>query len=325
MVGGSVNGLTPSLHELLLRLAGTVSDEFLARARRELADGGPARAAAVVAGQAAALPLTEHDLRVLAVPLDAAGAARLSGLRPAPGEPPFRWRFRAFEYDGSAADDLALAALIAVVSAEPAARGLWRAERSRLGDAARPVPVYVAETDGGDQAVLAGRLQGALAGAGDTVPRVEVVATGAELPVYQRVAREYGTLLWAEEPECVITVARTYDAVDGQGSPAFAPDHPVLADERRAAVLAYLRGSTTLLHTGMTIADVVEAGQDAVVPVSMRTDGTWIWPDAVAYYLDRYGLAPEPRLLDHIETSGASPPELDAVAVHRAMSELRRR
>jgi hypothetical protein len=38
----------------------------------------------------------------------------------------------------------------------------------------------------------------------------------------------------------------------------------------------------------------------AVVPMNFRTDGHWVWADAVAYYLRTYGLAPGADLLEHI-------------------------
>jgi hypothetical protein len=42
-----------------------------------------------------------------------------------------------------------------------------------------------------------------------------------------------------------------------------------------------------------------DAGQ--VVPSSFRTDGEWIWTDAVAYYLEQHSMAPDEELAAHIE------------------------
>jgi hypothetical protein len=98
------------------------------------------------------------------------------------------------------------------------------------------------------------------------------------------------------------TLARVYDFADPVTGPGFAPDHPVITDPaRRAALLGYLRGGRPALTTTATSADIVERSAGAVVPVSFRTDGQWIWTDAVAYYLDAYGLAPEAGLTAHIE------------------------
>jgi len=167
-------------------------------------------------------------------------------------------------------------------------------------------------------------LQRALRDAGDPAPLVEVVRTGAEVPAYQRMARAYGTLVWAATPAPEITVARTYDGRDARGAPTFAPDHPVLDPPDRDAVLTYLRAGTFLLRTSSTEIDVVDPARGPVVPLGLRTDGTWIWPDAVAYYLDHHGLAPDARLVAWIRAAGTGPRELDAVAVHRALTHVLR-
>jgi hypothetical protein len=62
----------------------------------------------------------------------------------------------------------------------------------------------------------------------------------------------------------------------------------------------YLRGGYLALTTATTMTDVLDPESGAVVPASFRTDGTWIWTDSVVYYLDRYGLAPDARLTEHI-------------------------
>jgi hypothetical protein len=45
-----------------------------------------------------------------------------------------------------------------------------------------------------------------------------------------------------------------------------------------------------------------------LVPLSFRTDGRWIWQDALAHYLRTRGVAPELEFLCHIEEQGYVPP-----------------
>jgi hypothetical protein len=52
--------------------------------------------------------------------------------------------------------------------------------------------------------------------------------------------------------------------------------------------------------------DVVDPEAGSVVPMSFRTDGTWIWTDTVEYYLSRHQLAPDAELITHIEAQIAS-------------------
>jgi hypothetical protein len=68
--------------------------------------------------------------------------------------------------------------------------------------------------------------------------------------------------------------------------------------------------------------DVVTPERGAVVPMDVRTDGRWIWSDAITYYLERYGLAPDAELVAHIERLDFVPPEVDGAAIHRALAVL---
>ena len=87
-------------------------------------------------------------------------------------------------------------------------------------------------------------------------------------------------------------------------------------------MLAYLETATAVLTTTALMDDVVNEQRHGVVPMSMRTDGQWIWSDAVSYYLRQYGLSPDPELLRHIRTRRYDVPAADAVAVHRALAAL---
>ncbi|GAA3050143.1 MULTISPECIES: hypothetical protein [unclassified Kitasatospora] len=96
-------------------------------------------------------------------------------------------------------------------------------------------------------------------------------------------------------------LAAVFDAVDPVTGPGFAPDRPRLAaGADREAVARYLRAGATVLLTPMLMDDVVDPGRRGVVPMGFRTDGRWIWTDTVTYYLEEYGLAPDPELLAHV-------------------------
>ncbi len=223
---------------------------------------------------------------------------------------------RAGEDTGSS-DESAIAVLVAVLSATPGARGLWRTrwvDLGRSGPDGETETVYIALAESHALPALADtvRLGGDAA--------VEVVPADGDLPQPTRTALASGTLLWAADPAPVLKIARVFDGVQADGTPFFLPDHPELAGAPK--VLEYLRAATTLLTTPDTLDDVWEPGRGRVVPMNFRTDGTWIWPDTVEYYLEEHGLAPESRLLAHVHAAGDQPPRLDQVALHRAMTEL---
>jgi hypothetical protein len=86
-------------------------------------------------------------------------------------------------------------------------------------------------------------------------------------------------------------------------------------------VLDYLEAGAVLLTTDLFGEDAV-APRGARVPLDIRTDGTWIWTDATAYYLRHYRIAPHIDLLAHILAARGRPPRPDTVTLFRAMAML---
>jgi hypothetical protein len=185
--------------------------------------------------------------------------------------------------------------------------------------------VYLLET-GGDAVTLPGAtawLQDTLTRAGLPDPQVEVFAPGVDLPAYQRLARGRSALLWAGAAAPPPRIARVYDSFDPVLGGQFAVDHPVLsAGDERERVLDYLDSGQLLLATTAREGDVFDLDAGPTVPMSFRTDGSWIWTDTVAYYLRTYALSPDVELLAHIRERDYTYREPDAVAGHRALAEL---
>lgn len=117
-----------------------------------------------------------------------------------------------------------------------------------------------------------------------------------------------------------LSVARVFDGVR-DGAPYFLPDHPLVDDPRLAA---YLRAGTPILSTTSTDLDRIDPSRGQVVPLSFRTDGTWIWTDTVTYYLEEHRIRPDEELCAHIAGRGYSCPEVDAATARHAVEELRR-
>jgi len=187
-----------------------------------------------------------------------------------------------------------------------------------------PRRVYVVEVDMDAEFLsIAARIQEALAAAGEAHPQVEVVPTSVELPVYQSAARAYGALLWARDPERELRLAKPFGGVGEEGDPSFDPDHPRIHDPvERNLVLRYLELGEPILFANAMTKDIVKPDRGEVVPFDVRTDGTWIWFDATAYYLSRHQLAPPADFLDHIRSAEYLAPVADGVAWHRAVAHL---
>lgn len=318
------------IHDLLLRLAGRLPDDLITRARQWLADGQEGDLARAVAFGVLGhrVPITERDRDQLADLLAADGvdpaALAAAVLAEADPAPPYVFAAGAPE----PADDIDRAA-VDVVAGDARARGLWRVWRAPAQDTPWPPPrrVYLIEVDANSAtaapAALAASAQSALAEAGEAGPQVEVFPTGAALPAYQRLARGHGVLLWARTSPPRIRLAAAFDGADARTGPGFAASHPVVDDPgERRQVLDYLRAGSPLLVTTARMDDVVDRTRVGAVPMSFRTDGRWIWTDTTTYYLERHWLAPDPALLAHIRDARYAIPEVDDVAVHRAMAVL---
>ncbi|MER5387733.1 hypothetical protein [Saccharopolyspora sp. NPDC002686] len=309
------------MHDLLLHVAGRVPDEFMATARRQLAAGMVGDVALAVCLQLVQrkVPVTIEQAGLLSELVDDSATALFSGIRITEHDFSSPWRFVWNPERPNSDIDDATAALVAVLDVTPAARGLWLSWR--MSWSGGPLyPVYVVEADGGDHARLSAELHVAVADRLD-VPRIEVVGL-SEAPSYQRAARNSGELVWSVAEPSELFIANVFNRVDRLGGPSL-DDHPRLTEPAdREHVLAHLRAGQVLVSTDTTMIDVVQPGRGSVVPIGFRTDGVWLWPEAIAYYLEEYGLAPDERFLAHIRTAERPLGPVSTVIVDRALRQL---
>ncbi|MFC0097869.1 hypothetical protein ACFFKH_10040 [Micromonospora marina] len=335
----------PQFHRLLLRVAGHAPDDVLADARYALAQGRIADVAAAVASITvnAGLALTDEEFALVAA-VDPDAVAALSDTRPdqwplppvefqpaladpavfAPEAPPpmLDLTDAPAAFVGTVTDDVDRAA-VAAVERVPGATALWRSWRFTVpaGPDAPATRVFVLSTAvaTADLPVVTARLQTQLGTTGTTI---EVYVQGEALPAYQMQARGAAALLWTATEPRPITVARVFDGVDAVTGPWFDDDHPRLGGPDRDHVLAFLDAGRPVLTTTQRMADLVDPGRGAVVPMSYRTDGSWVWTDTVSYYLREHGLAPDPGLLYRARSTGALPADTDEIAEHRVLAAL---
>lgn len=294
--------MSDDLHTSLLRLGGRLPDAALAAARLQLAETG-------------SVSVPEAD-RLMEIGFT---------FRPAHPEAKTFGRYVPPLLDlvgRESGDDLDTVAVRAAAEL-PDAVALWRAWRIAPEWAAGtigPAPVFVLEANG-PQAATTAALMNELTAAGLEVPLVEVYRSGEELPAYTRAARNNGALLWVEDAAPPLRVARVFDVVDADGA-RFLPEHERLEGEDLQQVAAWLDAGSPVLSTTARLEDAVEPERGEVVPMTYRTDGRWLWPESVLYYLLTYGLAPEPELLAHIRVAGALLPAADPADEHRALALL---
>jgi len=340
---------TAACHEMLLRLAGHAPDELLTRCRTWLAQGrrqDVGRALTHVA-LARGLRVDAPDIDLLAVLLREAGAdasvlalieeveptGLMYGFAPtlALAADGLAGRLDPSDFwpgDGgpqaAAPHDGVCQAAIRFVADSTQAMALWRAWRFPVDGSPWPDPrrVYVIETDGdADPAAVTGAVQKALSSAGEDAPQVETYPIGAELPEYQRRARAFGALLWAREPDPGFRIAQLFPDEGIEDSAD--EDRPLLDEAERALLSAYLWAGEPLLVSDEPEADPLDPDGYEMVPMSVRTDGVWIWSDAVALCLDRHGLSPRSELVRQARSRGFVAPSVHGAIVYRALAALR--
>ncbi|TQM30253.1 hypothetical protein [Nocardia bhagyanarayanae] len=317
-------------HRILLALAGRIPDRYLTDLRYTLAFGGGAELTygivALVRRHRVWLPEAERELLIDSI-RHSGRPDLVSKLPDETAAPDFR--FGPFETPGrdpidltgewpaehEPVDGIDAMALNAIGRYEHVV-AVWRCWRYAKGVAAERV--YLVEVR--EPTVpweLAAAVAAALHAVGEADAQVEVYTSDTDLPSYHLLARANGCLLWADSTR-MPQVPAPYAGGEQAGTSLSA--HPrTTADER---VIRYLRDAPVVSEADPAV-DVVSPERGAVVPMTVRGDGRWVWPEAVAYYLEKYGLAPDPALLAHLRDAGPPPGYLDAVTMFRARLAVR--
>ena len=103
-------------------------------------------------------------------------------------------------------------------------------------------------------------------------------------------------------------IARVFDGVGAAGRPVIKRAELDAPEQDR--LLDYLDGAPVVLPGRGHDIDRLSPDQEGTVPVAFHSDGEWIWPAAVNFYLREYGVAPEPDLVAHIRSNGFRIPDV---------------
>ena len=63
----------------------------------------------------------------------------------------------------------------------------------------------------------------------------------------------------------------------------------ILAPAVRSRVARYLQGGAVVLATSATTTDAVDPSRGDIGNISIKTDGTFVWPSDLAYDVSTYG------------------------------------
>ncbi len=128
--------------------------------------------------------------------------------------------------------------------------------------------------------------------------------------------------LGPERPGPRFRMARVFDGVSSGGRPVV--NRPELDAEERDKLLDYLDGAPVVVPGRGVDLDRLADTPESTVPIAFHSDGTWIWPAAVNYYLRKYGIAPDPDLVQHIRANGFVIPDVPDAARQAAAAHVSR-
>lgn len=92
--------------------------------------------------------------------------------------------------------------------------------------------------------------------------------------------------------------------------------------EHRRDVVNYLNGGTVLASSGVLARDEFNEDHPPIGQLNILTDGTWVWPSDLAYYLEQYGVSLPAEFLSHAAQMDWTPPRLARADLLRAEEEF---
>ncbi|MEU5853194.1 hypothetical protein [Saccharopolyspora shandongensis] len=283
-------------HELLLRFAPMLPDEVVWQARRWLAAGQWSHAVRLIAQvfREWEEPLPPEVREIMADGVDEDVVELVNSLEDALDVSVLAWDFYG-------ADDELSESYATVVreylESQPGTHTAWQVWRTPEGGAENVArAMHLVETTGGlKPQAIAAELADRLWDAGLPSPQVEVFRSESPLdPYYHAPALVTGREIFGEGPEPTIELAR-FDEENEEREPE-GPD--------RDAQLTYLKSGEPLTEEDDLVPDLLTDNEEPVVPVTLRTDGTWIWSDLTTHYLENHGIALPAGLRTHIADSG---------------------
>jgi hypothetical protein len=99
---------------------------------------------------------------------------------------------------------------------------------------------------------------------------------------------------------------------------------PRLDEAEAAKVVGFLESGSIVLRRTKRIADPLSNSDALVVPMSIWTDGEWIWPDALTYFVKTHRIAPADdfmRYLGNRDFEPRRPTEAEIKAAWEAIQD----
>lgn len=103
-------------------------------------------------------------------------------------------------------------------------------------------------------------------------------------------------------------------------TPAIDPTRDRLDSATCTRLGAYLRAGVPLMATTQRVADVLTGSPAPVVPISIHTDGKYVWSMAVAYYVETHQISPGQEFMAHCASNEWTVPGLSSAEVDEGLA-----
>lgn len=100
---------------------------------------------------------------------------------------------------------------------------------------------------------------------------------------------------------------------------------PCRDPQLKQQVLRFLAGGGSVLQAPVLREDRLDPSRTDSVPLGYLSDGDWIWPLEMSYYLEQHDILPEERFLEHMQVRGfeaKEPPTEVLVEAARLLTEV---
>jgi hypothetical protein len=87
-------------------------------------------------------------------------------------------------------------------------------------------------------------------------------------------------------------------------------------------IAAYLGAGASIATTGMLVDDVLDPTNTGIAAEEVVTDGTWVWPGALAYYVGRYRVRLPDEFVAAVKAQRGVPPTLTDADLDRVQREM---
>ena len=107
-----------------------------------------------------------------------------------------------------------------------------------------------------------------------------------------------------------------------QGGVSLSDARGAMAAADADEVAAYLDSAESLATTGRLVDDLLDPQRTSVAREEVATDGEWVWPRVLAYYVRQYRVGLPAEFVDMVKSRHGTPPPLTEADLERVEQQV---